>query len=215
MNLADILSPKQLDELQAPLSHYKNALGNKWEAPGDLINFLTGEGYKTLGSGYFSLVFAKPGETFVLKLMLSEVQADCYTNYITALQRNQSPHLPRIGRTRIYKENTDREWRIIPLERLQTATLKELLSRDDGRMVLAFAKLANPQHFHLRGIKVGGDPQEVYDTLRKKYPKLDEALLFIHNKFHGVCDIDIHEDNIMLRGNTIVITDPVSFRKKT
>lgn len=213
MHLRDILTPKQLDELQAPLSHYKSALGNKWATPYQLIDFLEKEGYKHLGSGYFANVYAKPGESFVLKLMRSDVKGDCYSSYIKALQRNQSPHLPRVGRIRIYNENLENEWHIIPLERLQTASLKDLLSRDDGRMVLAFAKLANPDHYHLRGIQVGGEAQNVYDTLSPKYPKLVEALNFIQNKFHGVCEIDIHEDNIMLRGNTIVITDPVSFRK--
>lgn len=199
-------------ELQEPISHYRNVLKGKWDLPYDLEEYLRNNGYEKLGYGIFSGVFAKPGEKFVLKV---NRKSDCYLDFVGKLSRNMNPHLPRVGKIRVYnEEDNNKKWYIIPLEKLEEITLENHISRYDVLFVLSRALMLDPKHMYLSSeVKplLPASPEVIYNRLKDRFGKLNEALKFVEDNFYNVCEIDLHEGNIMLRGNTIVITDPVSF----
>ena len=201
-------------ELQNPISHYRNVLRGEWDLPYDLEEYLKNNGYEKLGFGIFSGVFAKPGEKFVLKV---NRRPDCYLDFVKKLSRNMNPHLPRVGTIRIYNEGDSKnKWYVIPLEKLEEITLEDHISRYDVLFVLSRALMLDPKHMYLSSEVrplLPAPPEEIYDRLKDRFNKLDSALKFVEDNFYNVCNIDLHEGNIMLRGDTIVITDPVSFYK--
>lgn len=203
----------RVDELQAPLSHYRNVLRNKWDVPEKLQSYLSDNGYTQLGKGNFSEVWAKPGERFVLKIMLNDTSDDCYIDFIQALQHANNPHFPKIGRLRHFKlqheEFGNLDWNIIPIERLEKLSTKAIRKRGDAQLVLAYCQMKRGDNTRYRWFK---NPQEIYDQHIEDYPELGEALKFLDRHIARTCRIDLHEDNMMLRGNTLVITDPASYK---
>lgn len=206
MQLKDIITPQQLDELQAPLSHYRKALNNDWGLPSELVKFLKKQGYELLGDGAFSDVFAKPGEKFVLKVIRRNANEDCYLQYVKALQGKTNPHFPKIGRIREYKTEAGMTWYVIPVERLKRVTPPVFRKRPD--CIFAYSYEAYSKPASLKNVH----PVD-YDEMVEKYPQLVEALKFIHSTFTGQCDMDLHSGNMMLRGDTLVLTDPIGFTR--
>lgn len=152
-------------------------------------------GYRELGSGYYGSVFQKPGAPYVLKLFSSDDRA--YKEFVKMALRSKNNHFPRFKKGLVRINNGFVAIRMEPLEKLPTDDyvdfymIDRFFSHDRREM----------------------NEEDITDFISDEYGEeflsaLGEIKdLISHNK--GMID-DLHQDNIMLRGNTLVITDPVS-----
>lgn len=154
---------------------------------------LVDAGYEKIGSGTWGNVFSKPGDSLVLKLFHPGDEA--YTDFVKLVMQHQNnPHFPKIY-GKMMKVTDD--YNAIRMEKLtpnSSRALAELL--EDYLNVL------------------GGGGQYVSKSklwpLLLKNPKLKEACTLIAKNLLNTYYLDLQPQNIMMRGNTIVFTDPVS-----
>jgi hypothetical protein len=150
-------------------------------------------GYEKIGTGTWGDVYSKPGDSLVLKLFHPGDQA--YTDFVTlALQHQNNPHFPKFH-GKMMKVTDD--YNAVRMEKLTPNTSKELAEvLEDYLNVLS------------------GAGQYVSKTklwpLLLKNPKLKEACKIIAEKILKTHYLDLQPQNIMMRGNTVVFTDPVS-----
>jgi hypothetical protein len=165
-------------------------------------------GYSPLGSGDFADVYHKPGAAYVLKVF--EPRDEAYRAFLTLARSHQdNPHFPKIIGKLV---NIKNKWFAVRLEKLERY-------RYDSTLIYRYIRWRDERGKH--------DPQgmfamELEDAFEfmEEYPKLQEACdLIIDNLLTQggqslaghVPDFrqDIRNDNIMMRGNTIVIVDPI------
>ena len=139
-----------------------------------------------LGSGIYGVVYARPQDNYVLKLFKSE---HGYNSYIKFMKKHSdSPYVPKI-KGRIIK--LPNYFYLIKLERLNRVPYK--IWKEIHSYMNEYASTEEIEEFD------------------KKYPGLGKLIkqLKSYGKKHKV-DLDLHDENIMMRGTTPVITDPFS-----
>lgn len=152
-----------------------------------LTAWLEQHGFKNLGQGSFGAVYEKPGYPWVFKVFNRDPAYLYFLKYAMAHQSN--PHLPKI---------------------------RGLIKIDDNTYVVRMEKLTQ--------IPMGSEPA---NSLLKQIHMMDsygdlsdKQVEWIKNTLPGVhqffmsfplsgYEYDIHYENLMMRGNTIVITDPL------
>ena len=157
-------------------------------------------GYKKIGYGMYANVFAKPGADHVLKLFGYRDQA--YRDFVNMTIQEPNIHFPKF-KGKMMKITND--YYAIRMEIL------EPLSQDKSdalelmrQYIYAFVRdrfQPSRQPFR-RATEM--------ENLEKAQPGITEACdllarLMINNRLA----LDLHMNNAMMRGNTIVITDPV------
>jgi len=174
-------------------------------------------GYRQIGNNSsFGRVFHKKGENSILKLF---TKMDVpYTEFVSlAVQHKDNPHFPRFSRQVFRIKGTDYD-----------AVKTEILQEGNYLKKESVCKMFNIlKHFF---VNVGYDfnsirvyyhddkpyypdeYEEIYHNWVKDNPSLVSAFEIILNAFmdRKTAAIDIRPDNLMLRGNTIVIIDPVA-----
>jgi hypothetical protein len=180
-------------------------LGLEWH------KVLYNNGFRALGSGSFGTVWEHPKLSYVLKVFTADDIA--YADWIaTAQQHKNNPHMPRFVSPRIV--------RIVPgvvairmerLTRIDTATYNMLnminiavneaiISRQS-----ASALIASDAHYRMHN---------GFMTYCRDYPEFVPALdILVKFVMRPGFRPDLHDDNLMMRGPVIVLTDPV-FDKK-
>lgn len=169
---------------------------------------LTDAGYEKLGSGQTGDVFKKPGSNYVLKLFTAD--DDPYLAFVKLAQENPNPHFPKfVGK-------------LIRVTSGYYAIRMEQLTHD-----------ANPNHIKLvewyvdkraefgyaSDEKMTANNKLLIQTMNEvnkmfeEQPRLREACdLIAYELIRGDGFYsDLHKGNIMSRGSTLVISDPVSF----
>lgn len=157
-------------------------------------------GYKHLGSGAYANVYHKPGKPYVLKVFTRFDTA--YLAYIALVQSQSNIHFPKFYGKLIKVTDSYYAIRTEHLERYDEFADKERSVDVIGRYLFYCAHPPrNP------------DQQEKFEVATKwmeEHASLKEACDIIAEnllpKFHE----DIHRNNIMMRGDVIVLTDPVS-----
>lgn len=183
MLIKDIINEsEQLDEITRPndLDEARNVLYNA--------------GYVTLGSGGYGEVFYKPNSNsnFVLKLFRSIDTG--YMEFIKIAQASNNIHFP-VFRGKMMKVTN--QYYAIRIERLY-----EMPNTDETDnitdLIAGYIEVPNRQ-MYIKRMK----------TLEETQPGIIEACDILHRAMHRL-DInnDLHAGNFMLRGKTIVITDP-------
>ena len=188
MRISELLTESEiLDEISRP---------KRSEAHNILMN----AGYEMLGYGIFANVYAKPGENGVLKLFDSEDEA--YQKFVYMAMSNPNPHFPKFKGKMM--KITD-EYYAIRMEKL-TPLPDTPDTASYAKKISAYVKLIQNKSGRIRS-----DADELIsdiDEIEKEQPGIKYACNMIGNRFKEEI-IDIHNDNIMLRGNILVITDPV------
>lgn len=150
-------------------------------------DYLKLRGFKMLGSGHYAIVFTHPTLDFCIKLFRKDEGYQTFLRFCWANKGNTC--LPKFF-GKIMK--IDDNYFAVRMEKLK-------------RMTAAQYSLFEDIEFHL----------DKNDYLKQEYPNLDQTqpnlvstliTLFDHND--GTLNIDIHECNVMMRGDTFVITDP-------
>lgn len=185
INIIDGASGHRLDELSRP------------PLRADATVVLKNAGYKRLGRGAFASVFHKPGKDYVLKVFSAKDEA--YLAFIALAKTHLNPHFPRfLGK--IVKVTDD-----------YCAIRMELLKpyRYDPSQIDLYIRTRDwvpedPNSYYAQQVE---DAREFMGYR----PELKLACDLIVDKLltrPGI-ERDIRQDNIMMRGDTIVLTDPV------
>lgn len=175
----------QLDEITRPndLDKARNVLHNA--------------GYLTLGSGSFAEVFYKPNSNsdYVLKLFKSIDTG--YMAFINIAQASNNIHFP-VFRGKMMK--ITEHYYAIRIEKL--SEMPDTIETDKITDLIA-GYVDSPNHQMII---------ERMKKLEKTQPGIIEACDILHVALNrlGIAD-DLHVGNFMLRGKTIVITDPFGY----
>lgn len=152
--------------------------------------FMQDNGFKQLGSGAFANVYERPGYPWVFKIFSKDPAYLAWLEYVAAHQNNE--HVPKL-RGKPFKINND-----------TFAIRMEKLTDLPGNW---------RQNVFLDAI-VGGVPLRKHVTttlIDAGHPDLLEVLSAINDIAYvkRTHTADLHAYNVMMRGNTPVITDPL------
>jgi hypothetical protein len=152
-------------------------------------------GFSRIGHGNHSDVFCKPGDNYVLKVNTPPIDI-AYLSYINYVHsKNDNPNLPKISKIRWFGKGTDKFF-MVPIEKLEPMPTQEVANlihvwlgyyTQDKELTPELAKQLIP-----------------YQNLINTIKDIDENLI------GGGIILDLNKDNFMLRGKTVVLTDPVA-----
>jgi len=160
----------------------------------NLSTHLAELGWTLIGHGQFSLVYGNPKFNYVLKIFTQDTPGSIeWLEYVVANQNN--PFLPRVY---------GKMWRI---SHTAYAVRMERLMPFKSKTDPVFAKYIDPelQSRHWEEIFV----EENTEFLEANWPDLAAAFETILDLSQYNGDDDLNLSNIMKRGNSLVITDPV------
>jgi hypothetical protein len=151
-------------------------------------------GWTLIGHGQFSLVYANPKFDYVLKIFTQDTAGGIeWLEYVVANQKN--PFLPRIY---------GKVWRIsITAYAVRMERLMPFKSKTDP----VFAKYIDPNIQSRSWEEIFDEGNEGF--LKEHWPDLDAAFETILRLSQYNGDDDLNLSNIMKRGDSLVITDPV------
>jgi len=197
MRINEIITESQvLDEITRP------------DTMGNAQSILLKAGYKQIGDGWYADVYAKPDADHVLKLF--SVTDTAYPKFVNMTIQNPNIHFPKF-KGKMMKVNE--HYYAIRMEKL-TSLVKLMLDHgydilgDIEDYIYGYANYGKSwPETDVRGKEV----TEEIAQLEKTQPGITKACdLISHLIKSGVAGIDLHPGNLMMRGDTIVFTDPVS-----
>lgn len=173
-------------------------LGQEWH---DIMN---DHGFTATGSGMYGTVWTHPNYNYVLKVFSSRDTA--YTAWVnTCLQNEDNPHLPKFISPKIFNI-TDKvsAIRMEKLKHIGAGRVMKLMYDIDG--IIKTAKLKNKSPSGL----VRYYP--TLDSYKQLFPTIMDAIDVLYNFLNSTQGVrlDIHNENVMGRGNYLVFTDPVA-----
>lgn len=172
---------------------------------------------KKLGQGVFGVVFDKPGSRDVYKVFTARDKG--YIDFLKYVKANQdNPHLPRIygGIMRANMPLNDvsyqgKDWIIVRMEKLQPAG-KIYPDELDMARYMQYAPVQKPSEKEWSSKAHQLAAKKAWE-LKEEFPQLAEVLDWIvanQDESTGKY-LDLHDENIMRRGDTVVIIDPYSY----
>lgn len=189
MRITEIINESQvLDEITRPVDMY------------DANEVLNNSGYEQIGRGHFAKIYAKRGADHVLKLFASYDSA--YIQFVNMTIQNPNIHFPKFKGKMMKITDT---YYAIRMEKLSPLSVNNL----DQSILKLMKEYINHQ------VDDSFRPfprMETMSRLEKMQPGIIEACDVVAEllKQGGAISLDLHSGNIMKRGNTIVITDPVT-----
>lgn len=188
MRLDEFVNNKKLTEFEKPKTR------------GLAGNLLKQHGYEKIGKGSYASVWAKPGEEYIVKIFDNGDAS--YKKFVNLAQSNPNDHFPKFkGKMFQMTDN----YSAVRMERLEPMSEQQFLSIGLGPVYHYLNYLKNPDGFYL-GEEQLKDIMAKMDQLEKDQPGIKSALETIAKNFTS---FDVKPDNFMLRGDTVVITDPV------
>ena len=192
------------------INAYKPIKKNSWNYPEELEDYLIKNDFKQIGSGEFSSVWKSPSkENFVVKIFRSkEYNSSVDKEWYDYCRKNSNnPHLPKVGSLKDFGE-----WYVIFIEKLESIpndinvdsmkifkeAIKQNLKPDDVNFEEKFLSLSSNYDTNFVD-----ELTEIYPTIYDIYQKIVKPRKSIQVR------LDLHLSNMMLRGNTLVITDPI------
>lgn len=208
MDYKDITS--RIDELN--LDGYKHIKNNDWELPKNLISWLQERDFEEIGKGLASIVFSSKTENFVVKINKGYIDSG-YINFVEFCGKNKgNKHLPKLGKIKKYDD-----WYIIFIEKLQPVTNEFFFSFNFYEFLnklVDFYQYVRPDNFTFDQIlnsvinSFKEHPIKIDDQIRNQLNDIVK-LLFEFKKKYGYSKLDLHCNNFMMRGDTIVVIDPM------
>jgi len=157
---------------------------NELTRPDDIDYVLTRGGYKRLGSGMFATVYEKPGVAYVLKVF--SVEDHAYLDFIKLAREHQdNPHFPKFY------------GKLVRINKSFYGIRMERLSRFD------------PHKFGDVAYELFDYIQDGIGSVLDNDPELKDACDLVRKNLLTKYHFDNKNDACMVRGNIIVITDPV------
>lgn len=190
MRISDLLEDfYMLDEITRPANM------------SDAKEILIKAGYDLVGSGLYANVFIRPGEDSVLKLFNAEDNA--YIAFYNLVRNNNNTHFPKFKGRLMKITGWYYAARIEKLEPLPPS----FHGYNTFALMLTIHALLNNR---LNNRKISNTERQMVEFIRNYQPGFLEALQYLHKTLGQQHRLDIHPGNVMLRGDTMVITDPFS-----
>lgn len=195
---------------ESGLSGVKHLYGLTW--PQIIEHIKQHYGIQLVGSGAYGQVFIHPSWNYVIKIYESDPGYDRFLNICSSMK---TPHLPKvikppktIHQFHLRLKEAGSKLNIVKLEILSPLSIdfKNSLRQVKGGY-------SNKKIAHLYSLFKTHQKDAVYNELNSKYDldSLFQTLQIIENNISTDHDfLDIHDGNFMMRGNTIVIVDPIS-----
>lgn len=193
---------KGISSIKNKTASYKKALGGKFDYPQDLINFLEDNNFKKKGEGVFSSVYADDSHKVVIKINKGKID-DSYIKFANFCRKENSPHLPKLGKIRKFGD-----YYVLAMEKLETSN-----SSDFNEMCDWIDEAARAVSTNLRGKQSVLDA-EVPEVYKSQKEDIIKVIRDMKSLLDSDIDFDLHSGNIMLRGNTIVLIDPIASVKE-
>ena len=185
---------------------------------GDVRPILDQYGWHVLGSGAEAIVARHPHKPYALKLYYS---GSAYSYFVNLVQDHENnPHLPRFSRY-VRRVPGAKNWMYVRMEILTRVTPEQLTSTYLPYMCEIDRQISQP-NIERKGIYWNSAMRDSYVSSKYSYKNLDACadnsptswqqavrLVLSQAVKHNVKQIDLHYNNMMLRGNTLVITDPL------
>jgi hypothetical protein len=187
---------------------------SKIKAAGSYQEFRDGleeAGAKYLGSGAFATALELNG--FAVKVGYMEGNEGYMTWLKHALALQGNPHVPRIYSAAVF-EHTDSSYFMVVMEILQDSKVSRSFD-DGGQAFRDWYKDVKGAARHLsaeiRDMKKAGMLKKQIRSIIKERDvcPIAAAIALAERLGHIENCIDMHEGNVMLRGNVPVITDPI------
>lgn len=159
------------------------------------------QGWKRLGKGAYAMVFEHPKFPYVFKIFYNDPDYFQYFNW--ARQHQSNPHVPKIKGKYIKINEKTYAVRMEKLDHLpsfDTAIEKYIDPELQSKTKLDISYYRNVDKLSL---------YTNLSFLKQNFPDLYEVLNYVKSNFQLISQ-DLHGGNIMLRDDTIVITDPVA-----
>ena len=155
-------------------------------------------GWTLAGYGYSSLVFKNPKFNYVLKVF--EYQNTDWIKFANwAMQHQDNPFVPKfIGKIRKISPSAY----AVRMELLEPIKDSSFYNQYVAPEIQQIKK-----NNYVDWSDVFWDKNEEF--LQQNYPQLFQIIDFLNNLRTDSGDLDLHANNFMRRGNTLVITDPV------
>lgn len=153
----------------------------------EFSNYMQNQGFNILGSGISGMAFEKSNYPWVFKIFNDDEGYLFFYNY--SRQNQNNPHVPKVkGKPLPITPNTF----LVRIEKLQELPPKMYSSE----LVDIITSIDWAEEFTI----------EKQNILKKKYPTILPIITDIVNSGYS---IDFNQNNLMARGNTLVITDPL------
>lgn len=177
-----------------------NDCDNYWQEPANCAAkaLVKAQGkYKIVGSGCYGAVYGAKGSDIVYKIG-DATDNDGYLAYVKQLskQKTHNKFTPKIHGVRVYESKHDKYF-VVAMERLSP------LKREHHSLVDWFAEAFMNDNFKTMFRK------ELGIIVPKPLKELYELLVDSYTNGRNV-DWDLHSGNFMMRGDQIVIIDPLA-----
>lgn len=192
MRITEIITESQvLDEITRP-----NTMG-------EAQAILEKAGYEKYGSGWYAMVYAKPNADHVLKLF--SVRDRSYPEFVNMTIQNSNTHFPKFKGKMMKVTN---EYYAIRMEMLtRFGEADEPILKKIKNYIYGYATYGRSYSDNIRGQEVINE----IDQVEEMQPGIKKACELIADLIaNGNVGLDLHHGNLMMRGNTIVFTDPVN-----
>jgi hypothetical protein len=182
----------ELLEISMPYADITSSSFNNFD---DITRYLKQYGFKKLKTGSNAIIFSHPKKKYVIKIFGNTDEA-YYRFYEFCLRHQDNPHLPKFVGKMVSKNN----FSIVRIERLKPNSIdpKERHKICQTFHTMFYNKVSNKNDklYHIDSPYV----KMLYPTMELILNDMD--LTRLHSDFGG--------SDLMMRGQTLVIIDPVS-----
>ena len=194
MRINEIINESEvLDEITRP------------DTMGDAQAILEKAGYEKYGSGWYAMVYAKPGADHVLKLF--SVSDRSYPEFVNMTIQRPNTHFPKFKGKMMKVTNEYYAIRMEMLTRYGEAPGDGPILKMIQNYIYGYATYGRSYSDNIRGQEV---IKEI-DQVEEMQPGIKKACELIADMIaNGNVGLDLHHNNLMMRGKTIVFTDPVN-----
>jgi len=183
----DVFSSPEAGERYSPLDHGRRNQLLRFS------DYLAQYGFRYVGQGFYGIVFEKPGYPYIFKVFKEDPGYLSYVRFCKSHQDNV--HIPKI-KGNIIKINDD-----------TYAIRTEKLRPIEGRVGNAITSMSNYMRKIYRYERLSDFAKQDLEELSVEYPGIYELFkYFLENGYN----LDMHSENLMMRGSDIVLTDPVT-----
>lgn len=162
---------------------------------------LVDAGYERLGVGSWGMVYRKPGSSYVLKVFSSTDKA--YLSYLALIKNHSNVHFPKIRGKLVQVTPAYYGVRLEPLEKATSSNISQFIMAVD-----VYTKGKNISEKELKQDSYFWNNFLHVKEWMKQNPDVQQACDLIMTLTPPYL-LDIKPDNIMMRGNTFVFSDPI------
>ena len=187
----------------------RHLIKNYWGHPKKVADWLTMNNFVELGRGDYSIAYSKPGSNIVIKISKFE-EDKAWLAFVNYTKSHPSQYFPKISRLVKYRDaiNDKKIYFIAFMEKLEP-----IVDSTSSLALKVIDFLENQDDdFSFDDIDEYPESKQILLSAEERWPGFVHTT---HNVFEDVpsfCYVDLHANNIMMRGNTPVIIDPWALR---